>query len=179
MDSKSAPVYPITNQPINPAGMDLYASPTANAKGEHDSYCSSHHHSHTHRINKRWLLVPALLALLSLILIACVALAQPDSTFSGLLFGYDGLAEGLVKRAAGDGTGNNNGVFVNRKYYLIIVFVGLFLVVLAAIMLSFWCCRGAFQNPLCCPCYLCACCGGLTCLECIGCGLCADAVENA
>lgn len=49
----------------------------------------------------------------------------------------------------------------------------------AAICLSAWCCRGmsvrllgshkfiidifsgAFQNPLCCPCYLCACCGGL------------------
>ncbi len=60
------------------------------------------------------------------------------------------------------------------------MFVGLFLVVLAAICLSAWCCRGtfftlsgscrrltlyisagSFENPLCCPCYLCACCGGL------------------
>lgn len=57
--------------------------------------------------------------------------------------------------------------------------------------------EGAFENPLCCPCYLCACCGGLgmsffagtghsveinnllflACLECIGCGLCAEAAE--
>lgn len=48
-------------------------------------------------------------------------------------------------------------------------------------MLSYWCCKGklpsrqgvnrtdsrdfpnagSFENPLCCPCYLCACCGGL------------------
>ena len=66
--------------------------------------------------------------------------------------------------------------------YLIVVFVGLVVVVLLAIMLSAWCCKGkeklvvlnpltlisflkhkkgAFKNPLCCPCYLCACCGGL------------------
>ena len=66
--------------------------------------------------------------------------------------------------------------------YLIIVFVGLFLVLIAGIMLSYWCCKGkvpscqdvsrteslhdfpnvgSFENPLCCPCYLCACCGGL------------------
>ncbi|KAI0643448.1 hypothetical protein C8Q79DRAFT_915156 [Trametes meyenii] len=83
---------------------------------------------------------------------------------------------GFVKRAADNGSGQ--GTFVDKKYYLIIVFVGLFLVVLAAICLSAWCCRGAFENPLCCPCYLCACCGGLACLECIGCGLCAEGVEN-
>jgi hypothetical protein len=45
--------------------------------------------------------------------------------------------------------------------YLIVVFVGLVVCVILAIMLSAWCCRGAFENPLCCPCYLCACCGGL------------------
>lgn len=64
--------------------------------------------------------------------------------------------------------------------YLIIIFVGLFVVLILGIMLSAWCCKGssiqcrrqrhklnvhldagAFQNPLCCPCYLCACCGGL------------------
>ena len=66
--------------------------------------------------------------------------------------------------------------------YLIIVFVGLVLVLIAGLCLSAWCCKGAcfmiisftpplswhgvhsigsFQNPLCCPCYLCACCGGL------------------
>lgn len=45
--------------------------------------------------------------------------------------------------------------------YLIVVIVGLFVLLVLAIMLSAWCCRGAFENPLCCPCYLCACCGGL------------------
>ncbi|KAF8839234.1 hypothetical protein BDN67DRAFT_970375, partial [Paxillus ammoniavirescens] len=51
--------------------------------------------------------------------------------------------------------------FTNNKLYLIIIFVGLLLVLVAGIMLSFWCCKGSFENPLCCPCYLCACCGGL------------------
>ena len=55
------------------------------------------------------------------------------------------------------------------------------MVLILGIMLSAWCCRGqplcymwtilvkltlpllsgSFENPLCCPCYLCACCGGL------------------
>ncbi|CDO72034.1 hypothetical protein BN946_scf184943.g69 [Trametes cinnabarina] len=85
---------------------------------------------------------------------------------------------GFVKRQAVD-NGNGQDTFVHRKYYLIVVFVGLFLVFLAAICLSAWCCRGVFENPLCCPCYLCACCGGLACLECIGCGLCAEGIDNA
>ena len=45
--------------------------------------------------------------------------------------------------------------------YLIVIFVGLFLCLVFGIMLAAWCCRGSFENPLCCPCYLCACCGGL------------------
>ncbi|KAI0656051.1 hypothetical protein C8Q70DRAFT_1046982 [Cubamyces menziesii] len=85
---------------------------------------------------------------------------------------------GFIKRQAID-NGNGQDTFVHRKYYLIIVFVGLFLVFLAAICLSAWCCRGAFENPLCCPCYVCAWCGGLACLECIGCGLCAEGIDNA
>ena len=45
--------------------------------------------------------------------------------------------------------------------YLIVIFVGLFLCLVLGVMLSAWCCRGSFENPLCIPCYLCACCGGL------------------
>ncbi|KAI1793693.1 hypothetical protein LXA43DRAFT_885059 [Ganoderma leucocontextum] len=84
---------------------------------------------------------------------------------------------GLMKRQS-DGSTASSSTFVNHKYYLIIIFVGLFLVVLAGICLSAWCCRESFENPLCCPCYLCACCGGLACLECIGCGLCAEGIEQ-
>ena len=72
--------------------------------------------------------------------------------------------------------------YVNPKVYLIVIFVGLLVVVILAVMLSAWCCKGeqpqfllflscltkvyqkptgAFKNPCCCPCYLCACCGGL------------------
>ncbi|KZT30074.1 hypothetical protein NEOLEDRAFT_306479 [Neolentinus lepideus HHB14362 ss-1] len=167
MDTKSAPEYLITNQPMTPAGLNLYTSPTLNPKNGHHSYFSPHHQPHMRHANKRWLLVPALLAILSLIMVACVALAQSDSTLSGLLFGYDDLGEELVKRATGDNAGSNNGTFVNRKCmfnpytlgrrsphtcldYLIIVFVGLFLVVLASIMLSFWCCRGTHRSHVTC-----------------------------
>ncbi|KAJ8072748.1 hypothetical protein PM082_016307 [Marasmius tenuissimus] len=84
--------------------------------------------------------------------------------------------EGLMKRATGEGTGENT--FISRKYYLIVIFVGLVVVVLLGICLSFWCCKSSFENPLCCPCYLCACCGGLACLECIGCGLCFEGADT-
>ncbi|KAH9940041.1 uncharacterized protein BXZ73DRAFT_99036 [Epithele typhae] len=84
---------------------------------------------------------------------------------------------GFVKRQSTSDSSNGNS-FVDNKLYLIVIFVGLFLVVLGGICLSAWCCKSSFQNPLCCPCYLCACCGGLACLECIGCGLCAEGFDQ-
>ncbi|KAM6499913.1 hypothetical protein JOM56_005421 [Amanita muscaria] len=93
--------------------------------------------------------------------------------------GAEGVWEsvvGLVKRATSSTTStSNSSPFVQNKLYLIVAIVGFVVVVILALMLSAWCCRGSFENPLCCPCYLCACCGGLVCLECIGCGLCAVA----
>ncbi|RPD66424.1 hypothetical protein L226DRAFT_566857 [Lentinus tigrinus ALCF2SS1-7] len=129
-----------------------------------------------------------LLAAFSMILFALVSCLWDAAFNEGSWLSSLGLAEdgtgsawsalgGFVKRQS-DGTSSNGNTFVDRKYYLIIVFVGLALVVLAAICLSAWCCRGAFENPLCCPCYLCACCGGLACLECIGCGLCAEGINE-
>jgi len=91
---------------------------------------------------------------------------------------------GLFKRQNGEGTGtgtgtgNGDSVFVKNKYYLIVVFVGLLLVVIAAIFCAAWCCRGAFNNPICCPCYCCACIGCLGCLEAIGCGLCCEGLAD-
>ncbi|KAI9060783.1 hypothetical protein FKP32DRAFT_1014902 [Trametes sanguinea] len=52
---------------------------------------------------------------------------------------------GFVKRQAVD-NGNGQSTFVHHKYYLIVVFVGLFLVFLAAICLSAWCCRGTYLS---------------------------------
>jgi len=88
-----------------------------------------------------------------------------------------GSLDDIMKRAT-DSSGANNGSFVHNKLYLIIVFVGLFIVFILAIMLSAWCCRGSFNNPLCCPCYTCALCGGLACLDCIACGLCAEGLDQ-
>lgn len=133
------------------------------------SQAQARSHRACHKARLRKMLGPILLILLVLgavILIGCMTHSDLFET----VLGGDGDPLSLVKRQSS---------FTSNKLYLIIIFVGLLLVVVAAIMLSFWCCKGAFENPLCCPCYLCACCGGLACLECIGCGLCAAGLDEA
>ncbi|KAJ7187348.1 hypothetical protein C8R46DRAFT_288123 [Mycena filopes] len=138
----------------------------------------AHAHKHCHNGRLRRVLVPALLTLLALSALFAVSHCVFGNTDPGEVL------EGLLhlKRAVVDGDGSNStgsgSTFTKNKLYLIVVFVGLFVVVILAVMLSAWCCKGAFENPLCCPCYLCACCGGLACLECIGCGLCAEGVDQ-
>ncbi|EFI26547.1 hypothetical protein CC1G_15760 [Coprinopsis cinerea okayama7 len=102
--------------------------------------------------------------------------------------GGDGLGLGggvadwgiaLAQEVGSTSTGSGgDSPFTSQKLYLIVIFVGLFVVLVLGIMLSVWCCKGAFKNPLCCPCYLCACCGGLACLQCIGCGLCLEGLDE-
>jgi len=136
---------------------------------EHGQTSPSEHHR-CHNIRLRQLIWPALLVLLALgglLAWSCV------NWHGWSTWGVDSL----VGRALNDTTSSND--FVHRKLYLIIIFVGLLLVLVLGIMLTFCCCRGSFENPLCCPCYLCACCGGISCLECIGCGLCCAAAEVA
>lgn len=157
-------------------------------------------HRACHQARLRRLLLPIALLLLGVgatLVISCVSevdlfdlislgadvssspLGKRQSTSSGqssftknkceLIFRYTSIIE-----AVADG-------FVGVIVYLIIVFVGLVVVLIAGIMLSYWCCKGkippcqdvscadshdfpnvgSFENPLCCPCYLCACCGGL------------------
>ncbi|KAH7886724.1 hypothetical protein F5I97DRAFT_1807396 [Phlebopus sp. FC_14] len=133
------------------------------------SESSSHRACHKERMRR--IIGPLVLLALTvgaLLALSCLA----DMDILGLLGVSDGSGISLGKR-------QTSSSFTQNKLYLIIIFVGLFLVLVAAILLSFWCCRGAFANPLCCPCYLCACCGGLACLECIGCGLCAAGLEEA
>ncbi|KAG2066639.1 hypothetical protein BDR04DRAFT_1106457, partial [Suillus decipiens] len=43
-------------------------------------------------------------------------------------------------------TMRSSSSFTNKKLYLIIIFVGLLLVLLVAIMLSFWCCQGLIER---------------------------------
>ncbi|KAJ7782236.1 hypothetical protein DFH07DRAFT_317812 [Mycena maculata] len=183
---------PVAKQPA----MDLY-SDHAHAHVHADE--KVHAHTHAHEDDARWstphdhrsapshnpchnsrlrrLLLPALIALTLLAGLVALFCVLDDP------FGMNGIVEGLlhVKRAVtGDdsGSGSTESAFTKHKLYLIVVFVGLLVVLVLAVMLSAWCCRGAFENPCCCPCYLCACCGGLACLECIGCGLCAEGVEQ-
>ncbi|EGN97555.1 hypothetical protein SERLA73DRAFT_184303 [Serpula lacrymans var. lacrymans S7.3] len=163
----------ISSQPASLSKMDLYTDekhPTSTSPSNCECANSASHRT-CHKSRLRRILVPALLSLLAvtaLFFVACVS----DFDVWGVL----GMGSGgpLAKRQSS----TNQSSFTQNKLYLIVVFVGLFLVLIAGIMLSAWCCRGAFQNPLCCPCYLCACCGGLACLECIGCGLCAVGVDE-
>ncbi|KAI6116646.1 hypothetical protein EDD16DRAFT_1048682 [Pisolithus croceorrhizus] len=137
------------------------------------SQARSHRACHKARLRK--MLGPILLVLLVLgavILVWCMT----DTDLFETVLGGDGDPLSLFKRQSTSSSGSS---FTKNKLYLIVIFVGLLLVVAAAIMLSFWCCKGSFENPLCCPCYLCACCGGLACLECIGCGLCAAGLDEA
>jgi len=140
-----------------------------------DSPSQCHNGCHKSRLHR--LLIPAILLLISITAVISLSCLY-DSSILGI-FGPDDGILGLGKRALTNGTNSGGSTFVNNKLYLIIIFVGLLVVIILAIMLSAWCCKGAFQNPLCCPCYLCACCGGLACLECIGCGLCAAGIEEA
>ncbi|RXW23727.1 hypothetical protein EST38_g2140 [Candolleomyces aberdarensis] len=141
-------------------------------------------HRRACRSRRYFLPVVAVGIIFSLIALAMFSCMGTD--FNAWLAGLTTGGGDLVRRAAeagasaatDAGTGSGNNPIVDKKYYLIIIFVGLVLVLFAGIMLSAWCCKGAFRNPLCCPCYLCACCGGLACLECIGCGLCAEGFEQ-
>jgi len=142
---------------------------------------SSHDHSSSHvschSTRMRRFVLPTLLSFLSLSFLLFLALAEPEMSFAEFGFGHGDL----LKRqgvSAGGSAGGGGGQFISNKLYIIVIVVGLILCVVAAVMCSAWACRGAFHNPLCCPCYCCALCGGLVCIECISCGLCADLAQQ-
>jgi len=170
----------VTHQPIS-LSMNPYHHSSNDEKRCNSSSCAPHDcecamdssndipHRACRRSRLRQLLVPALFALATVATIIFICCMRNLNTL-GI---FDGGVLEVGKRALNATQSNTGGsTFLNNKYYLIIVIVGLFLLLVFAIMLSAWCCRGIFQNPCCCPCYLCACCGGLACLDCIACGLC-------
>lgn len=57
----------------------------------------------------------------------------------------------ITKRQSGGVPGNGNNeesAFTRNKLYLIVIFVGLLVVVILAIMLSAWCCKGMLMSHL-------------------------------
>ncbi|TEB26198.1 hypothetical protein FA13DRAFT_1096049 [Coprinellus micaceus] len=191
--------YPATSSPsihnIPPCSTNQNDCESGSPFHSHSSHCSHHQHNsqwnHGSKASRaRRFLFPVLFIILTLGVLMTIRCASGASGYLpswasslGLSSAADsgsGAIESLIKRAgeAAADTGSGGNVFVEKKYYLIAIFVGLVVVVILGIMLSAWCCKGVFQNPLCCPCYLCACCGGLACLECIGCGLCAEGFEQ-
>jgi len=178
---------PVSTQPL-PNSMNAYSVESRNdeksanqcqihlgSKGQCSCAADSNpgHHRACHQARLRRLLLPVALLLLAVGATLVISCVHDIDLFDLVNLGADVSGSPLGKRQSTESS------FTQNKYYLIVVFVGLFLVLIAGIMLSFWCCRGSFENPLCCPCYLCACCGGLACLECIGCGLCAAGLEAA
>jgi len=178
----------IINQPMSLASMDPYSDYNHDEKRHtstspcHHCECADTNHSLPHRAchqsRLRRLLIPALVSIATVATIFVISCIRNLEILAAFL-PDDGVL-GLSKRAlgAGDTTGSDQSSFVHKKFYLIVVLVGLLVVVILGIMLSAWCCRESFENPCCFPCYLCACCGGLACLECIACGLCAEGVAD-
>ncbi|KAF9266601.1 hypothetical protein L218DRAFT_78231 [Marasmius fiardii PR-910] len=162
----SSPMKPaaMTQQPtFNDNAMTLYHdysdekrsnySQTLDGAGRYEANTPCHRRCHRDRLRRSlFTLVAVLLGTAALFSLAC---------FFGVSEVLSIGAEGLAKRATGTDSTNGNSSFVDRKLYLIVIFVGLVIVVILGICLAAWCCKGSFENPLCCPCYLCACCGGL------------------
>ncbi|KAH8801973.1 hypothetical protein DL96DRAFT_1823496 [Flagelloscypha sp. PMI_526] len=161
---------PVTHPSMDSEKASLHLHSTL--QQEHPQECMHQHHS-SHVPNWRHFVLPLVLSTISLIVVLLLSSVLAEA------MGFDGVTSMLTKRASHAEDDNNGNVFIDKKYYIIVLVVGIVLVILLGICLSAWCCKGAFQNPLCCPCYLCACCGGLACLECIGCGLCIDLADQA
>lgn len=134
-------------QPASKTSMDLYNAyhhpidEKHSQQHQHDSGCQHQHglesnspsHRGCHSTRLRQLVVPA--SLIALAFIAFMAWVSYDSMSMGDTLG------GLVKRQYAQ---QEESGFVRNKLYLIVIFVGLFLVLVAGIMLSAWCCKGAF-----------------------------------
>ena len=167
------------------------------SKGQCSCTADSHpaRHRACHQARLRRLLLPIALLLLAVGATLVISCVSDIDLFDLVNLGADVSGSPLGKRqSTGSSFTENKCKFISKcttivvvviKWlsgaidYLIVIFVGLFLVLIAGIMLSFWCCRGkvpscqdmsrtehspnlgSFENPLCCPCYLCACCGGL------------------
>ncbi|KIM71215.1 hypothetical protein PILCRDRAFT_758934 [Piloderma croceum F 1598] len=143
----------VSRQPISLSSMDLYCDekrPSPPSYASHDCECTNGPHHECHKSRRRQFLVIVSLIFsitaIGIILISCIH----DLATLGVFGGDDGVL-GLAKRALGarDTSGTDSGSsFVNNKLYLIVVLVGLFLVLVFAIMLSAWCCRGMFTLRL-------------------------------
>ncbi|KIJ51183.1 hypothetical protein M422DRAFT_65224 [Sphaerobolus stellatus SS14] len=169
-------MFTINQQPSTLYAMDPTGYSPQENKDEAHSQCGtrdSQSHQSCHSARLRRMMIPAMAIFLTLS--AFLLLASMDTGSEG---GFVGSTGGLLRRAIGNTTNGQQSPFVKNKLYLIVILVGLFLCLVAAVMLAACCCRSSFENPLCCPCYLCACCGGLACIECISCGLCAEALNQ-
>ncbi|KAG2050136.1 hypothetical protein BDR06DRAFT_1011584 [Suillus hirtellus] len=145
----------ISSQP-NTSTMDVYGPLSTHEKRNitcqhndhnlnHPCECPSASHRACHKSRLRRIILPIALSLLSigafLIISHCSEIGDLLEAL-GLNHGHVG---GVLDKRQTTSTGNS---FTNKKLYLIIIFVGLVLVLLAAVMLSFWCCKGWLEAPL-------------------------------
>ncbi|KAI5118737.1 hypothetical protein M0805_000066 [Coniferiporia weirii] len=176
MSSTKAAVY----QPLPQSAMDFsMLKESAESSAQCDQEASCHGHRGCHKERRRRVFHFAAASISLLVIFALLASFLDWETVLGLTTDLGGGLLGKRQSTGTTTTGSGDSTFVKNKLYVIVIVVGFVVVVILAIMLSAWCCRGAFENPCCCPCYLCACCGGLACLECIGCGLCAEGLAES
>jgi len=186
--------YPTDLKTSQPAPLAMTIDGAHEQPEKHSTHSHAHgqcqncrHISRSKAFKRTAALSASLLALAFFVLVSTDDDLNFDIDFSrlfGCMRGVEGSGSPvtLSKRQSTTGSSGNTGsgqsVFVKNKFYLIVALVGLAVVVLLMLCLSACCCREAFENPICCPCYLCACCGGLACLECIACGFCMEAAEQ-
>ncbi|KLO09184.1 hypothetical protein SCHPADRAFT_1000442 [Schizopora paradoxa] len=106
---------------------------------------TTHNDCHRKRLRRA-----AHFSLASVLVLTLVLFVTFKCRLDQVMFGSHGAADvgsgsGLEKRQSNGSTETGNGTqssFVKNKLYLIIVFVGLFICLVLAIMLAAWCCRG-------------------------------------
>ncbi|KAG2346216.1 hypothetical protein BDR05DRAFT_70033 [Suillus weaverae] len=143
----------ISSQP-NTCTMDMYGplatdekrSPTCQHNEHNPNYpceCPSASHRACHKSRLRRVILPIALSLLSIGAFLVISHCSEIGDLLGALGLSRGHGVSLDKRQT---TTSSSSSFTSNKLYLIIIFVGLFLVLLAAIMLSFWCCKGVIEQ---------------------------------
>ncbi|PPQ80013.1 hypothetical protein CVT24_003848 [Panaeolus cyanescens] len=159
MSKSGAYAYtPIVVQPNAKTQLPMSPSLDSLNKIEHDAeapYTHMQGHRRCHTSTLRRIVLPVAALIVGFLIIAGAGCAMGGMSMMGSSTemgdaDVKSTGEGgwnlvsIFGRAVADGANGNDNTFVNRKLYLIIIFVGLVLVVIAGIMLSAWCCKGVF-----------------------------------
>ncbi|KAL1677136.1 hypothetical protein EV122DRAFT_279409 [Schizophyllum commune] len=97
------------------------------------------HHKRCHNNRLKRMLVPLLVSIASIIGVMALG------CFASMLLGggHHDMSHLMSRQTTGES--DSGSTFTDHKYYLIVIFVGLVVVIILGIMLSAWCCK---ESPL-------------------------------